>query len=120
MLKTPNKTAILRKTNPQIVTDETDEESIYADYLLANGVIVPPCKVGDYIWFIQNKRLVYVVVENILKNHSGLFAFVFELDDGDIVDEWSIPLCDFGKTVFLTKEEAEVKLKELNNNAIQN
>ena len=40
LLKTPNKSAILRKTNPQFVTDETDEESIVADYLIANGVTV--------------------------------------------------------------------------------
>ncbi|MBQ7976574.1 MAG: hypothetical protein IJ300_12890 [Clostridia bacterium] len=23
---------------------------VLADYLLANGVIVPPCKVGDRVW----------------------------------------------------------------------
>lgn len=49
LLKKPNKTAILRKINPQFVTDETDEESIVADYLLANDVIVLPCKVGQKV-----------------------------------------------------------------------
>lgn len=83
-----------------------------ADYLLANGVIVPPCKVGEGLYFIPNNRLAFGIVENIIKSHSGLFAYVFELYDGDIVDEWSIPLCDFGKTVFLTREEAEAALKE--------
>ena len=33
LLKTPNKSAILRKANPQFVAEETDEESIVADYL---------------------------------------------------------------------------------------
>jgi len=28
---------------------------IYADYLLENGVIVPPCKVGDTVFYL-NKR----------------------------------------------------------------
>lgn len=28
-----------------------------ADYLLANGVIVPPCKVGQKVWLINNPTL---------------------------------------------------------------
>lgn len=74
-----------------------------------------PCEVGQNLWFLQNDRLAFGVVENILKNHSGLFAYVFELDDGDVIDEWSIPLCDIGKTVFIgdnAHEEAEKALKE--------
>lgn len=94
---------------------EAQELYIYAEeqaqYLMDNGVIVPPCKVGGCLYFIQNNRLVFGIVENIIKSHGGLFAYVFELYDGDIVDEWSIPLCDFGKTVFLTREEAERALK---------
>lgn len=42
LLKTPNKSAILRKENPHFVTEETDEETIVADYLIANGVILLP------------------------------------------------------------------------------
>jgi hypothetical protein len=92
-----------------------------ADYLLANGVIVPPVKVGYYIWFIQNDRLVLGLVQNITVSNicpnGSLFADVYEIDEhGEIENEWSIPLCDFGKTVFLTKEEAEEKLKELSKN----
>ena len=26
-----------------------------ADYLLENGVIVPPCKVGDKVWFVERR-----------------------------------------------------------------
>ena len=89
------------------------EKEILADYLLANGVIVPPVKVGYYIWFLQNNRLVLGLVQNITVSRNGLFAYVFEIDEhNEIENEWSIPLCDFGKTVFLTKEEAEAKLKE--------
>ena len=85
----------------------------YAEELVANGVIVPPCKVGYYIWFLQNDRLVLGLVQNITVSQNGLFAYVFEIDEhNEIENEWSIPLCDFGKTVFLTKEEAEAKLKE--------
>ena len=76
--------------------------------------IKTPCKVGDYIWFIQNDRLVLGLVQNITVNNNGsLFAYVYEIDEhNEIENEWSIPLCDFGKTVFLTKEEAEAKLEK--------
>lgn len=84
-----------------------------ADYLLANGVIVPPCKVGYYIWFLKNDKLTFGQVEDVTISRDGTYAFVFEVDEeDDIIGEWTVPLCDFGKTVFLTKEEAEAKLKE--------
>lgn len=85
-----------------------------ADYLLANGVIVPPCKVGYYIWFIKNDKLTFGQVEDVTISRNGTYAFVFEVDEeDDIIDEWTVPLCDFGKTVFLTKEEAENALSKL-------
>ena len=85
-----------------------------ADYLLANGVIVPPCKVGDKIYYpsasfdrIFEKTVDEIMIHNI---------------DGDIgcyvhFASNYMPFENIGKTVFLTKEEAEKKLKELNNNA---
>ena len=78
---------------------------IIADYLLANGVIVPPCKVGDMVYefrcddpFDDHLKL-YVVPSTV----SGIAIFTTE----DIHN-----MNCFGKTVFLTKEEAEEKLKE--------
>jgi hypothetical protein len=41
-----------------------------ADYLLANGVIVPPCKVGDKVYYIS-------AVGNIIENeitHIGIYC----------------------------------------------
>ena len=77
-----------------------------ADHLIENGVIVPPCKVGDrlyQIYEVANHRFIsdfpetvepyQVVYKNIMGNYSG------------------IPFEEIGKTVFLTKEEAEQKLK---------
>ena len=92
-------------------TDSFPFESV-ADYLLANGVVVPPCKVGDYIWFLKNDKLTFGQVEDVTISRNGTYAFVFEVDEeDDIIGEWTVPLCDFGKTVFLTKEEAEQALK---------
>ena len=74
-------------------------ESI-ADYLIENGVIVPPCKVGttiymivtkrakvtrEYFYFIKKTKLTFLNLERVLEN--------------------------WGKTVFLTREEAMKALK---------
>ena len=65
----------------------------YADHLLANGVIVPPCKVGDTVYVIYEHPFDETIVE-IEK------------------DEFCLAMIDdFGKGVFLTREEAEEALK---------
>lgn len=90
-----------------------------ADYLLANGVIVPPCKVGQTVYKVVNDKRVkkpyecevvgfwYSEDENC--NNVHLVRYV----NGAFDCSFSVPFADFGKTVFLTKEEAEEKLKEL-------
>ena len=97
-----------------------------ADYLLANGVIVPPCKVGDTV-YIKNRPLIisFLHIEN-----EVYYVVQFDCDDcGDCPfyeDEVSFEGehdCktngyiqftekDIGKTVFLTKEEAEAELEK--------
>ena len=95
------------------------ESSILADYLLANGVIVPPCKVGQTLYVIlkmKDKRILPFVNE-----YEATFiqlgkrkCKVYYEKDGFI----KIFLQDdFGETVFLTREEAEKALKEREKNA---
>ena len=67
-----------------------------ADYLLANGVIVLPCKVGDTVYQIDAERVF----------KSKIKAFVYDTENFAF-DERAI-----GKSVFLTREEAEKALKE--------
>ena len=78
-----------------------------ADYLLANGVIVPPCTVIDTL-YVVNRALRKIEIRKV--SHIKLTDW----------NEWyvkcygfSYPFYLFGKTVFLTKEEAEAKLKEM-------
>ena len=78
------------------------------DYLLANGVIVPPCKVGDTIWYKEGKYFLdsYTVkVIDISEERTRIYA-------SNISRDAVFNANDFGKSVFLTKEEAEEKLKE--------
>ena len=76
--------------------------NIIADELLANGVIVPPCKVGDVVYSIHNGKVFggKVIVIYIFESHLA-----FAVSGGGYFRE-----DDFGKTVFLTKEEAEQAL----------
>lgn len=77
-----------------------------ADELLSAGIIVPPCKVGQTVWFPSEyydgpypliiTRLEIYEEETILYSEGG--------------GEWHPE--DFGKTVFLTREEAEKALAE--------
>lgn len=84
-----------------------------ADHLLANGVILPPCKVGDVLWDISE------FVEG--REHPEMYvlhADEISIDDGGyfVIDGCSLRYEDFGKTIFLTREEAEKAIKERNNN----
>lgn len=97
------------------------EKLLIADYLIANGVIVPPCKVGEVVWIntkfgtlkarvneitqtINNNFLVHIVYDLMYcyKQHINTHGYVGYVDDK----------FEFGKTAYHTKEEAEAKLKE--------
>lgn len=97
-----------------------------ADDLLANGVIVPPCKVGDVVyipWTWDGQQGVgFAEVEEIKiydnKNHI-MFFIDLESDDEEFEQQYGGWKLDksIGDTVFLTKEKAVEKLKELTDNA---
>jgi hypothetical protein len=82
-----------------------------ADYLLANGVIVPPCKVGDKIYMLVTRKTTSFEYPNgKMKRVENQHTFIKEtyltkLNFFKVIDS-------FSKTVFLTKEEAEQALAE--------
>ena len=89
-----------------------------AEYLIANGVVVPPCKIGDKVYVVKHyfshkqeyevrgfhlgefptlngsKRNSYLICYHKI---SGALKHIF--------------IKDIGKTVFLTREDAERALK---------
>lgn len=87
-----------------------------ADILLANGVIAPPCKVGDMVYFINRynhimlykDRVYEASVSRIVVTKFGV-SVVIQIHGGHAVNE--IPYVEFGKDFFLTREEAEQALK---------
>ena len=74
-----------------------------ADHLLANGVIVPPFKFGSTIWIIRNREIYPHKIDHLVISEFGMYSTGISL-------KWCVG--KLGKTVFLTKEEAEEKLKE--------
>lgn len=77
---------------------------IIADHLLANGIIVPPCKVGDTVYYIHEGG--YRVYEGKVTNFiyvANTKSFGIHYDGGYGI---------FGRYVFLKREEAEKALAE--------
>ena len=86
-----------------------------ADNLLANGVIVPPCKVGDTVYEIQLGRGRIQAYEVITIKYNGHFWYMlWKLKDDEGIYGTLDGFVDseLGKTVFLTREEAEKALAE--------
>ena len=88
-----------------------------ADYLIEHGVIVPPCKFLSkcYVLPTRNNNLSDITETKCL-------GFILSQDsyNANLVTEknklYQPCFGAFGKTVFLTREEAEKALKEWNNN----
>ena len=81
-----------------------------ADYLLEHGVTALPCKVGDRVYRPSD---CLGVVQFVIISFNIYESEMFFTDDSENI----IYLSDIGKTVFLTREEAERALKERENNA---
>ena len=93
-----------------------------ADYLIENGVIVPPCKVGDVVYqtvllkdktgFIVERKVVGFHLGDFpdIRGHKRMQYLIIHHDATNSITH--IDIAQIGKTVFLTKEEAEAKLKE--------
>lgn len=77
-----------------------------ADYLIDNGVVVLPCKVGDRVYIPKDGRIVGVRVQGISVSNSNqpilhFGGYPFEYAWGN----------ELGRSIFLTREEAEAAPK---------
>ena len=94
-------------------------KSFICDYLLANGVIVPPCKVGDKLFCIISDRGINDIYNHIeVCKVTSIMCFdseSFVIGVREINRHYSHNVV-LGKDAFNTFEEADKKLKELNDN----
>ena len=119
------------------------ENKKIADYLIKHGVIVPPCKVGDTVWLLDEKCMYsgdknkpWDCCEQYWDNvyHKGMLGCKGNDDEGNIICcekkemEWYAKQIEYslelykphivlGKNLFLSREEAERALKECEKNA---
>lgn len=81
---------------------------ITADHLLANGVVVLPCKVGTPVYGVATPCGGCAQYNNLEECRGCTKRKIIEFNfDYDVIGE-------FGKTVFLTCEEAETELAKYN------
>ena len=96
------------------LVSEVEQYKAYNDLEEQGLLLRLPCKVGDTVYaigFNNNKPIIYEsVVLNILITEKEI-VFNVKVDEFEINSQLKQSM--FGKTVFLTKSEAEAKLKEM-------
>ena len=100
-----------------VCTDYDEAQAVCAEYLISEGVIVPPCKVGDTIYFVSRGEIIPMVVNCI--SFNGNYQYCLNCNYAD-EEQYGYSLLTFtdkvrGYMFGFTKEEAEKALKERSN-----
>lgn len=104
------------KENEQIAK-WLEELKEYKALEAAGKLVKLSCKVGDTIWYVEEDDDDYPIkleIDAISRNDSDTWYYTYDNDSNRYIFIDS----DFGETVFFTKEEAEMKLKEITENKI--
>ena len=97
------------KKHTRNANSDIERNMIFSDYLLENGVVALPCKLGDVVYRISTRtgtRIKYIqetTVSRIAIDNEGVWIFCTCNPIAKTV---------FGKTLFITREDAEKALKE--------
>ena len=88
-----------------------------ANSILADGWMRLPCRIGDTIYVLSNgmihqAEVLKVKYEEEAENHGKFIRERIYVVICNVLTEFNFS--DFGKTVFLTKEEAEQALRKEN------
>ncbi len=103
-------------------TEKSFNDEYIAEYLLANNVVVLPCNVGDTVYYINEYYDIYLhkdtiyeakVARMVITKNNEISLVIHIKDESGLMEYPNVK--DFGKTVFLTRAEAEAKLKEMQN-----
>ena len=93
-------------------SDDTSKAERIRELLKADKdgrLVVLPCKVGDTVYWVHGAVITECKVHRIQKNRNGLYICLkSSVSHGAFRADLSI-----GKTVFLTREEAEKVLEEM-------
>ena len=81
----------------------------------AGRLVVLPCKVGDTVWAILGgkKYACKCIVEYVNIGGRGLGTTIVLCEAEGLREQYGVTVAAFGKTVFLTREEAEKALEAM-------
>lgn len=113
--------------NCEIMTSVCENLGDYEDLEEQGRLVKLPCKVGDTVWVVTSPFNVFDDIEYDDDMKDEVYeSYVSSVSFYECGEQYRIYAkatnhfigayfreCDFGKTVFLTKSEAEAKLKEL-------
>ena len=108
-----NKAKDTHPTAPIINGFRQDLAEYLADHHLSNGVIVPPCKVGQTVWWLRgwcdgSHEIAEGKVSMLQQKADKSWKVRITVNSS----VWDFTPNEIGTSYFLTKEEAEAKLKE--------
>ena len=113
-----NGTAVYATPSGEPVKWENNRRKVLqklADYedLEEKGLIFKsPYKIGDVIYLCISKRIIELKISCIEFRHDRKpFYRTYKVNTGEVGNSFGVD--DIGKTVFLTKEEAEQELKRM-------
>ena len=72
-----------------------------------------PCKVGDIVYQITRNFISTYRIRSFINYNNGNIFFDRECINGIYINVKGFHICDVGKTVFLTREEAEKELERM-------
>lgn len=98
--------------NCQTISDVIDKLAYYEDLEEQGRLLKLPCRVGDTVYGISMGKIITLIVNEIsIFYMKGEKIINVKCQNDDMFRNYIET--EFGKTVFLTKAEAEAKLKEL-------
>ncbi|EOS47176.1 hypothetical protein C810_01492 [Lachnospiraceae bacterium A2] len=97
---------------------ENKELKKYEDLEEQGKLLKLPCAVGDTVYYADNEyyfTVLPVKVDeiSIMESNAILYKCLLFDGNGDVETQFDFDKDDFGKTVFLTRQEAEDKLAEM-------
>lgn len=110
VFESENKISLVKVLSGEYLYPAIEKLATYED-LEEQGLLVRlPCKVGEKLWCIVNSTIRELRVHHFDMPAFGTTDIVFRYADGFKLERF---VGEIGKTVFLTREEAEKKFEEM-------
>ncbi len=105
------------------LVDTDGKASFIVDRLIKDGVIVPPCKVGNIVWLIEHNAVERATVNKVeITGSSELRITLKKLNLVGKYVYFQLEQKELGKTIFIgenAEDQAEQKLKEMRGGACE-